>query len=226
MKSVRLTLEHGPETVHPMHRFVAEHDAFRRYQLVNWNHANDHNTLIFHVVGDREAYERRIADLDTPIAVDVSAGGDAFRAGERVEDAEPFYVYVREKPGDLSERLVAAFSHRSLVPIPPLEYRMDWSVRLGLVGEGEDIRTALEAVPEGIDTTVERVGEYRGGNPGLERLTDRQREALRAARNLGYFAVPREASIEDVADRLGCAPGTASEHLRKAQERVMGRLEF
>ncbi|SFB83736.1 Predicted DNA binding protein, contains HTH domain [Halobiforma haloterrestris] len=225
MKSVRLTLQHGPDTVHPMHRFVADHDAFYRYRLVNWNHANDHNTLIFHVIGDREAYERRIADLETPIAVDVTDGADTVRATEG-GDADPFYVYVREEPGDLGERLVEAFSRGSLVPIPPLEYRMDWSVRFGLVGEGEDIRAALEVVPEGIDTTVERVGEYRGGSPGLERLTERQREALRTARNLGYFAVPREASIEAVADELGCAPGTASEHLRKAQDRVMGRLEF
>ncbi|SDR15376.1 helix-turn-helix domain-containing protein [Natronobacterium texcoconense] len=222
MKSVRLTLQHGPETVHPMHRFVAEHDAFSRYRMVNWNHANDHNALIFHVVGDREAYERQLAELDDPITADVTAG----EADTAREEGEPFYVYVREEPGELGEQLVAAFSRGSLVPIPPLEYRMDWSVRFGLVGEPADIRAALETVPAEIETTVERVGDYRGGGSALERLTERQRKALRTARTLGYFAVPREASIEDVADELGCAPGTASEHLRKAQRNVMERLEL
>ncbi|WP_231990825.1 helix-turn-helix domain-containing protein [Natronobacterium gregoryi] len=64
------------------------------------------------------------------------------------------------------------------------------------------------------------------GRAPLERLTARQQETFQTARELGYFAIPREASIEDVADELGCAPGTASEHLRKAQQRVVGQLEF
>ncbi|RQG96590.1 helix-turn-helix domain-containing protein [Natrarchaeobius chitinivorans] len=215
MKSVRLTLQHGPENAHPMHRFAAEHDSFSRYRLVNWNHAHDgYNVFLFHVVGDRAAYRERLAELETPLTVDVT---DA--------DGDGFYVYVREEPGELGEQLIGAFARGSLVPIPPLEYRMDLSVRFGLVGKSDDIQAALEAVPDGIETTVERVGEYRGGR-AVETLTDRQREALRIARDLGYFAVPREASVEDVAAELGCAPGTAAEHLRKAERRVVERLEF
>ncbi|RQG86903.1 helix-turn-helix domain-containing protein [Natrarchaeobius halalkaliphilus] len=230
MKSVRLTLQHGPENVHPMHRFVADHDAFSRYRMVTWNHAHDgYNVFLFHVVGDREVYQKRLRKLESPITIDVTDGKTAAtnRDGERGSaDGGSFYVYVREEPGQLDEQLVSAFAHGSLIPIPPLEYRMDWSVRFGLVGESEDIQSALEAVPDGIETTVERVGEYRGGDRALETVTERQREALRIARELGYFAVPREASVEEVAAELDCAPGTAAEHLRKAQQRVMGRLEF
>jgi len=40
----------------------------------------------------------------------------------------------------------------------------------------------------------------------------------------GYYAVPRRASLADVADTLGCAGSTASNHLRKAETRVMRRL--
>ncbi|THE64554.1 bacterio-opsin activator [Salinadaptatus halalkaliphilus] len=216
MKSVRLTLQHGPENVHPMHRFVAEHDAFTRYWLVNWNHAHDgYNVMLFHVRGDREAYRERLLELENPTTIDVTDGDD-----------DAFYVYVREEPGELGEQLVSAFARGSLVPIPPLEYRMDWSVRFGLVGDPADIQAALETVPDEMETTVERVGDYRGGDRTLEALTDRQREAVRVARNLGYFAVPREAGVEAVAAELGCAPGTAAEHLRKAEQCVMGRLEL
>ncbi|MFP8951580.1 helix-turn-helix domain-containing protein [Natrialbaceae archaeon A-arb3/5] len=216
MKSVRLTLQHNAENIHPMHRFVAEHDDFCRYWMVNWNHAhNGHNVFLFHVVGDREAYRERLAAFDGSMSFDITDG-----------DGKAFYVYIREKPGDLGEKLIAAFARGSLVPIPPLEYRMDWSLRFGLVGEPEDIRAALDAVPDEIETTVERVGEYQGGDSTVAVLTDRQREALRVAREMGYFAVPREASVEDVAAELGCAPGTAAEHLRKAQQRVVGKLEL
>ncbi|RQH01914.1 helix-turn-helix domain-containing protein [Natrarchaeobius oligotrophus] len=216
MKSVRLTLQLGSDTVHPMHRFVADHESFSRYRMINWNHAHDgYNVFLFHVVGDREAYRERIADLENFLTVDVTEA-----------DSEGFYVYVREEPGELGEQLIAAFAQGSLVPIPPLEYRMDLSLRFGLIGEPDDIQAALAAVPDGIETTVERVGEYRGGGRAVETLTARQREALRVARDLGYFAVPREASVEDVAAELDCAPGTAAEHLRKAERRVVERLEF
>ena len=42
-----------------------------------------------------------------------------------------------------------------------------------------------------------------------------------AARDLGYYDLPREATHADVAERLGCAPGTASEHLRKAEAKLV-----
>ncbi|MCJ0619826.1 helix-turn-helix domain-containing protein, partial [Haloarcula hispanica] len=69
---------------------------------------------------------------------------------------------------------------------------------------------------------VREVGEYdsRRLDTGAA-LTDRQFEAVAAAVDCGYYADPREGSVDDVADELGCAPGTAAEHLRKAEAHVM-----
>lgn len=53
-------------------------------------------------------------------------------------------------------------------------------------------------------------------------LTARQREAVEAALSLGYYDIPREASYEDVAEAMGCAPSTAAEHLRKAEGKLVG----
>jgi len=49
-------------------------------------------------------------------------------------------------------------------------------------------------------------------------LTDRQWEALTLAYERGYFATPKEASLEDVADELGVARQTLSRHVRDAVE--------
>ena len=54
-------------------------------------------------------------------------------------------------------------------------------------------------------------------------LSDRQAEAATAAVDCGYYGTPRERSVADVADRLDCAPGTAAEHLRKAEATLVGR---
>lgn len=55
-------------------------------------------------------------------------------------------------------------------------------------------------------------------------LTDRQRECLLAAQREGYFAVPRECTLADLADTLGADKSTASETIRRATARVVGQF--
>lgn len=52
-------------------------------------------------------------------------------------------------------------------------------------------------------------------------LTREQYEALIAAREAGYFAVPREASTEVVADELGISAPSASERIRRGIDRLL-----
>lgn len=52
-------------------------------------------------------------------------------------------------------------------------------------------------------------------------LTDRQYEALRIAYELGYFTIPRDASLEDVAAELDISPSSVSERLRRAQTQLI-----
>jgi len=59
-----------------------------------------------------------------------------------------------------------------------------------------------------------------GEAPG-DGLTDRQQEALRTAYELGYFDIPREASLEDVATRLDISASSVSERLRRAQTQLI-----
>lgn len=55
-------------------------------------------------------------------------------------------------------------------------------------------------------------------------LTDRQRTVLEAATYSGFFEWPRESAGEDVAESLGIASPTFSQHLRKAQKKVFTAL--
>ncbi|WP_222917145.1 helix-turn-helix domain-containing protein [Natrinema sp. SYSU A 869] len=216
MKTVRLTLRYDAATIHPMHRFVAESDAFDAYRMVHGNFdGGDDNAFIFHVVGDPDVYEAALEDTVRVSEYELTRTGD-----------RTFTVYVRDAPEGVDERLLELFTRRSLVVLPPLEYRSDWTVRFSVVGESNDLQRALEGVPDGIETTVDRIGEYDGGDAAVGALTARQREALRVARGLGYFDVPRSASVEDIAAELDCAPGTAAEHLRKAEATVMDALDL
>jgi len=55
-------------------------------------------------------------------------------------------------------------------------------------------------------------------------LTDRQRATLEAASHAGFFEWPRKATGAEVAEALGIAPSTFSQHLRKGQRQVFESL--
>jgi predicted DNA binding protein len=65
------------------------------------------------------------------------------------------------------------------------------------------------------------------GDPVLvdrDALTDRQREVLRTAHEMGHFAYPREANATAVADELGIGVSTLAEHLAAAQRTLLDDL--
>ncbi|GAB3690313.1 helix-turn-helix domain-containing protein [Salinarchaeum chitinilyticum] len=57
--------------------------------------------------------------------------------------------------------------------------------------------------------------------PGAATLSDRQRAALVTAFELGYFEVPRGATLTDVANELDISAPSCSERLRRAQHALI-----
>jgi len=57
--------------------------------------------------------------------------------------------------------------------------------------------------------------------PPADGLTDRQHEALRTAYEMGYFNIPRHASLEEVAAELEISASSVSERLRRAQTQLI-----
>jgi len=55
-------------------------------------------------------------------------------------------------------------------------------------------------------------------------LTDRQREALEAAHEGGYYEWPRQTTCQELADGLGVATPTFTEHLRTAEQKLIRML--
>ncbi|MFC6906227.1 bacterio-opsin activator domain-containing protein [Halalkalicoccus tibetensis] len=82
-----------------------------------------------------------------------------------------------------------------------------------------DTRLAGKQAAERDANTVE--GFKRGA---IDRLTDRQRAALRAAYFGGYFDWPRGSTAEEVADAMGVSSPTLHSHLRKGQRELLELL--
>jgi len=73
------------------------------------------------------------------------------------------------------------------------------------------------------DVSVRLVRLYDLAEPkmGQYNVTDKQRETLVEALRMGYFEIPRRASLGDVAESLGISPNSASERLRRGNKNLV-----
>ncbi|PSP83864.1 bacterio-opsin activator [Halobacteriales archaeon QS_6_64_34] len=216
MKYVGLSLSLPPEARNPMHQFVVDHKGYEASYLLRGNNIDDTvHTLLFYVDGHPIApYREALEATENVLEYAISTCPD-----------ESFYLYVRDRLSETGRGIVDAVTTAGLVSVSPVAFNADGTMELTLVGPGETVQRAVEAVPDGIGVDVREVGEYASHRfePSAA-LTDRQFEAVAAAVDCGYYEEPREGSTADVAEALDCSPGTAAEHLRKAEQRVMGRL--
>jgi predicted DNA binding protein len=108
-----------------------------------------------------------------------------------------------------------------LLVITPVRYR-DGAADARVVGRATDVQAVLDDLPAAIDIEIDEIGER-----GFERasvtaeLSERQRETVTAALELGYYDRSEQVTYDDIADRLGCAPSTAAEHLLKAEAKIV-----
>lgn len=179
--------------------------------------------------GVRLEVEQAVAeDPDRPVlfvwAMDGDVDGfvDAARDDETVAD-----VSVVEDAGD-SRLFRVQVSEQTDEPLYPLDDRMEASrVAVSSSADGVDARLRFpdrESLSEfqprlearGVDVTLR--GVYSQNDPVLSDeygLSSKQRRALVTAVEAGYYDVPRDASLSDVADELGVSTQAASERLRR-----------
>ncbi|AGB37816.1 helix-turn-helix domain-containing protein [Natronococcus occultus] len=76
-------------------------------------------------------------------------------------------------------------------------------------------------VERGVSVDLRRVTDVEAGSHSRTSLTTEQREALEAALERGYFEIPREISMEELAAELGISHQALSERLRRAYETLV-----
>ncbi len=101
----------------------------------------------------------------------------------------------------------------------------DENATMSLVGPHEAISDTIdEYKAAGVSPDLRRLRSYDGQTEPADALTDRQREVIQTAFDMGYYEVPREVSTEQVAAELGLDSSTVSEHLQRAERNVLRRV--
>lgn len=96
-----------------------------------------------------------------------------------------------------------------------------WQVRVRFPDRNALCEAYDGLVARGVNADLRRVTDVSGYAEPETRLTPQQREALEAALEYGYFEIPRNISMEELADELGISHQALSERFRRAYETLV-----
>lgn len=216
MRYLQLQIRFPVGMRHPMQQFLAEQDSIRRAYLRHWNFSNpEYVTSLFQIAGDvGEGCDDYLAALSTVATI--------YEYDVTPVDDSNFYVYLHETTRDHARRFRDLLVDTDLLVVPPIEYGTNGEVIVEVAGDADDLQTIVAGFPEHLSVSVNRLGEYDAyRESSIAVLTERQREVLAVARDLGYYEIPRQASVREIADQLDCSKSTAADHLRKAEARLV-----
>ncbi|PSP89577.1 bacterio-opsin activator [Halobacteriales archaeon QS_4_69_34] len=214
MRYAEFTLVPEGGWFHPFDRVVAEELEVTREAIHHMKLLNDGTAvMLYEFSGEYEQVERMTERYYGSMVHQLSRLGDNA------------LVYARFEPNETVAELLSIPEDYEIVLDTPMVLTDRGELRIRLIGDERAIRRAMGAIPANIGVTMEATGEYK---PGSERLfmllTERQRETLKTAVELGYYRDPREATYEDIAAALGRTAGTVGEHLRKAEVTLMREI--
>ncbi|MFC3478270.1 helix-turn-helix domain-containing protein [Halobacterium litoreum] len=219
MKRVEVGVRSAGDPIHPLVPFLTGPDVARA-AMVDWNGVvrpenPDESTVVLRVHADPSVVREAFAA--EPVV-------DEFHVS--VADEDCCYVHAHSETARLEGATAKSLTPPGVVAVPPLRYEDDGWMVLTLVGDDAPVQAAIERVPDEIEVTVRSVASrgYGAATDPLACLTDRQRDAVFAAVDAGYYEVPRTGDVAAVADDLDCADSTAAEHLRKAESRLVASL--
>lgn len=213
MRYVKIVLIPGEGGLHPAADALAAEPAVTREAVHHLNRLND---------GTAVTLSRHRGDPDRLAAV--LEGTDDVLNYELAELGDDVQAYVHFEPNDVVATLLELTQEHELVVDTPIEFEGD-SLRVAVIGEDETVQRAIADVPDSVSIELEQLSDYDPEERALAALlTERQREILDTAVEIGYYQVPREATHEDVADELGIATTTVGEHLRKIEARVLAEV--
>lgn len=173
---------------------------------------DDGNVLLqFSAPGDSDALTEYLDADDRVRYLHVSTTDD--RLNYRCLSKHPCIVHELTNAGFMAESL---------------RYRDGGATFTGAVVGHDVLQGVLEAAGEAVGVSLARVHPLGSEDETVVArqwdVTPAQERALRAALEMGYFAVPRKATASDVADELGVSKSAFLERLHRAQRALFTQL--
>ena len=216
MRYFKLHLTPPKGAFHPVDRVMAEQADVQREALLHLNLLQDGTGVALYLLrGDADGLEAALASQPGALSYDV------FNVNREV-----FNVHLHFEPDSPATDLLRIAEEYKLLIDPPLEFTRNGGLLISVAGSQEAIRHAAADLPDECGrVSLERMGQYDPERDSfVEVLTERQRDVLATAVELGYYSTPRAVTHEDIAEELDCSAGTVGEHLRKVEAKVLAEL--
>jgi len=159
MKHVRIALDAGghESAIHPMYDLLVNAPFTERATTLQWNWAGDTLGILHHVVGDIDAFDAAVCEVDEVIEYELEPAGDG-----------AFYAYIFDEMTPASRAMFEPASYSGIVVVPPMLYHADGTVSMSAFGPAEAIQRGIEQMPDPVEVTVRSVG----GLTGLPQVTE------------------------------------------------------
>ena len=214
MKYIDLVVSTESGGYHPVDEIIADSSDVSRGRVNYINLLQDGTIMsLYTVEGPVEELEEKLDEHLDVLRHDIFEVSD-----------DEHHVYVHVDQGEPVTEILDLIEELRIMIDTPLKFT-EKGLKVRAIAERGVLNEAIERVPDEIQFEILKVGEYSSEKEGvLTKLTEKQREALETAVELGYYNIPRKASHKQVADRMEVADSTAAEHLRKAESKVMNQL--
>ena len=211
MKSMtlELTIDGG---FHPANQLLAQDSSIVRESLHHVSILEDGTIVIlYHLRGDLGRVHEHLTDHQGVIACDVPEGDDGL-------------VYIHGRPIKPIREFFSLARTHEIVYETPIQH-VEAGLKITMCGDEQTLHYVVSEIPAAIDVTLLRKGKRKPAKGAVESLlTDRQREILSIAVEMGYYHTPRRTTHEEIATQTSIATTTVSEHLRKIERRVFTEL--
>ena len=139
---------------------------------------------------------------------------------ELLTDLENERLYRMEWVQDVTV-VVHALTEEQATILDAAGEGLQWRLRILFPERDALSRTYEFADSQGLTIDVARIHELEGGRAGRYGLTDAQHETLVEALEHGYYQIPRETDMEQLAEHLDISHQALSERLRRAHRRLV-----
>jgi len=215
MKRIRITVRPDLDRSPRFLAYLLDSPDVAEARAVDWNRgATATSTHLYAIDGDGETFVDLAAD---------APGVESVTQTETETDTGVSYAILelRDEDVPIFGGSARAIDRAGLVVRRPLVYR-DGRITGHIVGDPDVLQATIDQTPAAVSVQIDEIRQFPGrrAEPSSA-LSERQQEALETALELGYYDTPRDATHEDVAAELGCAPNTASRHLQKGEAKLV-----
>ncbi|UPV76483.1 helix-turn-helix domain-containing protein (plasmid) [Halorussus limi] len=207
MKRVSFSVRYSGELAHPIHRRMMAGHPVSRMELLMWGPMVSVTTLSW-FDADREATADVLEAVESVVSTRLVSGDGGT------------YAFVGQSEYELGGPVLDLVARSQVVFVPPVVFRDTGRVTFEAVGQSDRLGAFYDDLAGTVDADIEAVHDFSRWSSPTD-VTDRQRAALEAAVEVGYYDVPRTGTVEDVAAQLDCAASTAGELLRRAESTVL-----